>query len=774
MTKRDDDSQADMEVGMTTAERRRRRRRGAGLRVPSDNVPRRASTPPVVAPVPEDPSLAMSIAYSFGSEPSEPMTSRTPTHESVPSFEHHEGMPTVIDPVSGPIEQADFEMKTREMTAIDLEELGLSEAGSPFNTLPLQRLSAIDLESGSALASPSDGDRRFIVREATDPADDVEVDLDASVDGLDDLDDGIVDPGATLDQDAGRGLARSAELELDGSEPTTIHPGPPVPPPPPEASARAAETSQPRQAIADGAPRPVANEGAQPRPAAGDSAYPRPVATESSQPRAIASEQRPAGGIRIGRAQTVALSEDDLEEVREAARMSNQPALRPTSMSIPPPMPPVKQARPRSATPSSVPEIDIQALEDRAAEAPTEFEVDVDGIVDAKPVDDSRAEAAPAEPAEAAPPVPPAPPAPLESRTRSVAPPPSPHSASIPLPIAPAGREPPPAAAVHAPPPPPPPPLAGGVGQGRDSQPMSLVRDGGHAPPPPPPALHKGPPAPPAPPAPPLARKDRSSPALVTPISKPELRDTKLDKADGKPRGKPWFIELFDEDYLRTLPFLTPQATQAEAEFVIDAMGLTPGAQVLDVGCGYGRHAMELAARGFHIVGLDLSTPLLVRGGEEAHRRGLTINFVRGDMRELDFDSQFDGAYCLFSTFGYFDDETNKKTVSNIARALRPGGRMLIEILNRDYVIADLPTRVWWEGDGCVVLEEVELNYFSSRIQVNRSVVFDDGRQLEQEISVRAYSLHEVGKLMHSAGLRVLEVSGAYHTRGRFFGNQSR
>jgi SAM-dependent methyltransferase len=207
---------------------------------------------------------------------------------------------------------------------------------------------------------------------------------------------------------------------------------------------------------------------------------------------------------------------------------------------------------------------------------------------------------------------------------------------------------------------------------------------------------------------------------------------------------------------------------------VINAMNLAPGAQVLDLGCGYGRHAMELAARGFHIVGLDLSTPLLVRGGEEAHRRGLTINFVRGDMRELDFENQFDGVYCLFSTFGYFDDETNKKTLQNVARALKPNGKVLVEILNRDYVIADLPTRVWWEGDGCVVLEEVELNYFSSRIQVNRSVVFDDGRQLEQEISVRAYSLHEVGKLMHAAGFRVLEVSGGYQTRGRFFGNQSR
>jgi SAM-dependent methyltransferase len=310
------------------------------------------------------------------------------------------------------------------------------------------------------------------------------------------------------------------------------------------------------------------------------------------------------------------------------------------------------------------------------------------------------------------------------------------------------------------------------IPQARDSQPLGALRDGVHPPP-----------TPKAPPAPPPAKKDRPSSAMVTPLAKPEshgqrelreLRDARDGKPDGKPRGKPWFVDLFDEDYLRTLPFLTPQATQAEAEFVSNALGLQPGAQVLDVGCGYGRHAMELAARGFHIVGLDLSTPLLVRGGEEAHRRGLTINFVRGDMRELDFDAQFDGAYCLFSTFGYFDDETNKKAVANMARALRPGGRLLIEILNRDYVIADLPTRVWWEGDGCVVLEEVELNYFSSRIQVNRSVVFDDGRQLEQEISVRAYSLHEVGKLMHSAGLRVLEVSGAYHTRGRFFGNQSR
>lgn len=269
---------------------------------------------------------------------------------------------------------------------------------------------------------------------------------------------------------------------------------------------------------------------------------------------------------------------------------------------------------------------------------------------------------------------------------------------------------------------------------------------------------------PPPPPAKPVAK-------AATPVKKPPPAP-----ADDKKRrkGNAWFEEIFDEDYLRTLPFLTPQATKFEADFVMESLGLEPGAQVLDVGCGYGRHAMEIATHGYHVVGLDISMPLLLRGADEAKRRGLSINFVHGDMREMTFESQFDGAYCLFSSFGYFDDETNKRTAQNIARALKPGARLVAEVLNRDYLVADLPSRVWWEGDGCVVLEEVEFNYFSSRIVSNRSVVFDDGRQLEQEISLRSFSLHELGKFLHAVGFRVLEISGSMSTRGRFFGAHSR
>jgi len=183
---------------------------------------------------------------------------------------------------------------------------------------------------------------------------------------------------------------------------------------------------------------------------------------------------------------------------------------------------------------------------------------------------------------------------------------------------------------------------------------------------------------------------------------------------------------------------------------------------------------MELAARGYRTVGLDLSLPLLIRATDAARRVGVNVDFVHGDMRDMTFENEFDGAYCFFSTFGYFDDETNRRVAAGICRSLKPGGRLVLELINRDCLIGDLPTRVWWQGHGCVVLEEVDFNYFTSRLEVQRQIILEDGRQLVQDISIRSYSLHEIGKVLHHAGFRVLEVSGSFELRNRFYGTESR
>ena len=247
-----------------------------------------------------------------------------------------------------------------------------------------------------------------------------------------------------------------------------------------------------------------------------------------------------------------------------------------------------------------------------------------------------------------------------------------------------------------------------------------------------------------------------------------------LSRRPLKKRLKPWFEEVFDENYLRTLPFMTAQQTLREAAFVKETLSPPAEGEVLDIACGYGRHAIELSQRGFRVTGLDLSLPLLIRAADEAQRRALSVNFVHADMREMSYDSQFDAAYCVLTSFGYFDEETNLCVATSICRALKPGGRFLVDTINRDYIVSDLPSRVWWEGDGCVVLEEVDFDFHTSRVLIRRSIVFGDGHQVENEISIRAYSLHELGRVLRRAGFQVLEVSGSLENKEPFLGAASR
>jgi SAM-dependent methyltransferase len=164
---------------------------------------------------------------------------------------------------------------------------------------------------------------------------------------------------------------------------------------------------------------------------------------------------------------------------------------------------------------------------------------------------------------------------------------------------------------------------------------------------------------------------------------------------------------------------------------------------------------------------------MITRAAEEAQQHNLRINFLHKDIRDIGFEGTFDAIICVGTTFGFFDDEQNRGVLQRLAHALKPGGRLLLEVVNRDYVIGSQPNLVWFEGDGCVVMEESDFNFYSSRLNVKRTMMREDGRQTESEYSVRLYSVHELGQLLKQAGFGIKEVSGQEATRGLFFGSQS-
>lgn len=216
-----------------------------------------------------------------------------------------------------------------------------------------------------------------------------------------------------------------------------------------------------------------------------------------------------------------------------------------------------------------------------------------------------------------------------------------------------------------------------------------------------------------------------------------------------------WFARWFNDDYLALYPHRN-EADAADAIAMVERVA--PGAadrRVLDVGCGPGRHARILRARGYRVVGLDLSQTLLRIALQQSDAA-----LVRGDMRRLPIRSaSCDLVVNLFTSFGYFpDDREHADVIAEMARTLRPGGMLVLDFLNAERVRADLA-----EPSG------VTTGLHGSR---SRKGLSDDGQFVVKQITladgtehverVRLLAMPDLTAMFSAAGLEVTQQLGDY------------
>lgn len=254
-------------------------------------------------------------------------------------------------------------------------------------------------------------------------------------------------------------------------------------------------------------------------------------------------------------------------------------------------------------------------------------------------------------------------------------------------------------------------------------------------------------------------------------------RDQKRRAVGNKMRvsQESWYKDVFEaEHWLPLQPHNRARRIGQELKFIHDQVGIRTDFEILDVGCGDGLHSVELAKTGCSITGLDLSRSLLEIGLENANRNNAPVRFIEADMREMNFERRFDLIMCLNSTFGYFDDAENLRVLRAMARGLKPGGHLILDVINRDWVVAQCPERAWWEAPERVILEETDFDALTSRLRVKRSILREGDPSWEQNISMRAYAVHELPSLMHVTGLRVQSVSGDLAHPGTYLGAENR
>ncbi len=207
---------------------------------------------------------------------------------------------------------------------------------------------------------------------------------------------------------------------------------------------------------------------------------------------------------------------------------------------------------------------------------------------------------------------------------------------------------------------------------------------------------------------------------------------------------------------------ITDERTDAETEFLIDNLEIKPGHRILDIPCGYGRHANRLALYGCNITGIDYMKGFIEIAKKDADNKGVKPDFIVGDMRNIDYDEEYDAVLSLFTSFGYFDDNTNLMVLKRISKSLKKKGLFCIDTINRDVLLMNFKGCNIIEKDENYMIEKSSFDFQSGRIYTRR-IIFRDSRLKIKDFFIRLYNPTELSQLLKTAGFITKKVFSGFN-----------
>lgn len=228
---------------------------------------------------------------------------------------------------------------------------------------------------------------------------------------------------------------------------------------------------------------------------------------------------------------------------------------------------------------------------------------------------------------------------------------------------------------------------------------------------------------------------------------------------------KQWYESLFENYSQKYDKECFTQGTAGECDFIEHEIGQNKSLKIIDVGCGTGRHSIELAKRGYNVTGVDLSENQLNRARQKAQEAGLEIKFQKQDARNLPFDGEFDlaimlceGGFSLMET-----DEMNFEILKNIAKTLKSKGKLIFTTLNGLFPLFHSVSKFYESAQKEGQSQCKECSFDLMTFRDHNTAVFEDdsGNKKELKCNERYYVPSEITWLLKSLGFKKIDIYGA-------------